>query len=182
MKKLLFSILSLNSLLFNSSLYSQCKYLREGKDEFTGQYIKETKYGGSDLVTSNCKDCGFAGSFAFEKYDSSLVFKVYINYADDFWTIDKGDIAMLKFENGEILELNSLDNTFPGSRVSGDAKEVGTHWVGIIRFYIPYNYWGLLLKSKPDLLRIYFNSGFQNARFDGSGKVKFVEDLNCVMK
>jgi len=181
MKKLLLLVF-LTTVLFNTDLLCQCRFLREGKDEFTGEFIKETKYGGSDLVKSNCKDCGFGGSFAFAKNDTSLVFKVYVSHADDFWTIDKGGTALLKFEGGEILELKSNYYSFAGGNSSGSGGNSGTSWAGIIRFNIPQNYWETILKSKPDMLRIYFNSGFQNSRFDGSGKAKFVEDLNCVMK
>ncbi len=182
MKKIIFFTLLFITSFYNFPIYSQCKYQREGKDEFTGEYIKETKYGGSDLVKSNCKDCGFGGSFAFAKYDTLLVFKVYVTHADDFWTIDKGGTALLKLEHGEILELKSNYYSFSGGNSSGSGGNTGTSWSGVIRFNIPQIYWDLLLKSKPDMLRIYFNSGFQNARFDGSGKRKFVEDLNCVMK
>lgn len=185
MKNFTLILILLFNYLFIQPSFSQCKMLYDGKDEFTGKIIKETKlesgYLSAEISRAQCNDCGFKGTIGFAKYDSILIFKVLIEDADYYWSLKENALGMLKLESGDIIEMFAEHHVFASSKVNGETG-ANIWWEGIIRFIIPKKYWEKLQNSNPEKLRIYFNEDYNNGVFTRTGKFIFHKYLKCVME
>tara|TARA_R110001599_G_scaffold350314_3_gene580268 strand:+ start:2235 stop:2714 length:480 start_codon:yes stop_codon:yes gene_type:complete len=135
-------------LISGIALSQDCKYSINEVDKFTKKEIKETKrallHGG--LTNSLI--------FTLGNVDNDIRFIRFEIGIHDVWSVYKGDKAVILFENGETIEIESLDNVI--SEAYSDA--LSDSQTGSVSYFLTSEKMRKLEANKVEGVRIYMTS------------------------
>ena len=147
--------------------YSQCKYIRNQKDEFTNKVILETA-----KVIIKARDLtGQALNFHGYKQDNARFLKVNWNTLD-IVSVDTGEKLMLKLSNNEVIEVFS-----DKYQVS---SPIGNYWTIRIYYNINENGFQKLKQFEVVKLRFYTADGYIDKEVSPVASKKLLQMFKCL--
>ena len=151
-------------LIAGSSVYGQCKYTMNKKDEFTGQ---------KKIATKNRILFGADGGVGF--YVANLdnrEYVVFTLYTFDVTSNNENSHVLIKFTDGKMLKVK-LDN-------EGNGYTHGVNWA--LPYFLPLDKKSksLFTEKQIQLLRFETNDGPHDRRLKLSAAKKINKSINCI--
>lgn len=163
------TIITLLCLSASLCLSSQCVYIKNEVDEFTGLKVKETE--DASLYYTLFGQM----KVSFRAIDDNYYLKLYFS-SSSIWSISEGSELMLKLQDSSIVSVKCVERVVADYIVSGSS----TLWYGYIKFNITKA--DLINLGTKDLLklRLYTTDGYIEKDIKAAKTQSIKELATCI--